>query len=111
MQMKEVRCEQCGKHMIDTEKENKGAIAAEVQLAGFVSKLPIFYGVDDGFHFFCCKECWNDWFKTHCKHTADGDAAVAKLKADTPKVVENCVRVAQGFAKAIEIIKQRKKIQ
>ena len=109
--MKEVRCEQCGKHMIDTEKENRGSIAAEVQLAGFVSKLPIFYGVSDGFHFFCCKECWNEWFKTHCKQTEEGYAAVAKLKADVPKMAEHCAKVAYGLVTAIDMIRQRKKIK
>lgn len=97
--------------MIDTDKENKGAIASEVTLAGFVSKLPIFYGVTDEFHFFCCKDCWNEWFKVHCKHTAEGDAAVAKLKADVPKMAEHCAKVAQRLVTAIDEIKRIKKRQ
>ena len=108
--MMEVKCEQCGKHLIDTEKENKGSIAVEVREAGFIPKLPIFFGVTDGFHFFCCKDCWNEWFKVHCKHTEKGDEALAKLKEDIPKMAEHCARVASGLQSAFEQLKQRRKI-
>ena len=97
-----VHCEQCGKYLLDSYTESKGATAARVQSAGFVSKMPILFGVTDGFHFFCSKECWNEWFKVHCKHTKEGDEVLARMREEMPKAIENCAKGVQRLIKAFE---------
>ena len=104
-----VCCEQCGKFLLDSDKDNKGAIAAQVQRAGYVSKLPILFGVTDGFHFFCSKGCWSEWFKTHCKHTKEGDEVLERMKAEMPQAVEDCAKGVQIIIKAFEEAKKRTK--
>lgn len=55
--MKRVVCEHCGKLLREApEDENRGTTASKIQHAGYISKMPILWGVTDGFHFFCSKD-------------------------------------------------------
>ena len=43
--MKEVKCDNCGRKLFNTNRTSLGAIAAEATTKGFVAKIPMFYGV------------------------------------------------------------------
>ena len=78
-----VYCEHCGKELFNTNKENKGAIASEAQLKGYVAKLPLFYGVPE-FKIFCSKECYKSWSEENItpEQRMIGNEHVSKLKED-----------------------------
>lgn len=52
--MKEVKCDNCGRKLFNTNRTSLGAIAAEATTKGFVAKMPMFYGVGK-FKIFCDK--------------------------------------------------------
>ena len=55
--MKRVVCEHCGKLLREApDDESRGTTASKIRHAGYISKMPILWGVTDGFHFFCSKE-------------------------------------------------------
>ena len=93
-------CEQCGKHLFDSDKSG-GAAGAEAQNLGFVFKMPFLYGID-GCHFFCCKECWNRWLsdRTTSEQRDAGNKAVGEIKqrmvADKPKLIEGLQRIQRA---------------
>ena len=43
--MKEVKCDNCGRELFNTNRTSLRAISAEATTKGFVSKIPMFYGV------------------------------------------------------------------
>lgn len=43
--MKEVKCDNCGRKLFNTNRTSLGAIAGEATIKGFVAKIPMFYGV------------------------------------------------------------------
>ena len=57
-----ILCEECGKFLFHTNK-TKGAAGAEASNRGFVYKNLFLYGIYDGGHFFCCKECFRSWLE------------------------------------------------
>lgn len=59
--MKEVKCDNCGMKLLNTNRTSLGAIAGEATTKGFVSKMPMFYVVGK-FKIFCDKECCKSWF-------------------------------------------------
>lgn len=54
--MKEVKCDNCGRKLFNTNRTSLGEIAGEATTKGFVAKIPMFYGVGK-FKIFCDKEC------------------------------------------------------
>lgn len=54
--MKEVKCDNCGRKLFNTNHTSLGEIAGEATTKGFVAKIPMFYGVGK-FKIFCDKEC------------------------------------------------------
>ena len=97
-------CEECGKHLFDSEKEG-GAAGAETQQKGFVFKMPILFGIE-GCHFFCSKDCWNKWLssRTTEKQRADGNRSARRIRqrmeADKPKLIEGLQRIQRAFETA-----------
>jgi len=57
---RDIVCEECGKFLFHTNKNN-GAAGAEASNRGFVYKNTFLYGIYDGGHFFCCKDCFRIW--------------------------------------------------
>ena len=102
-------CEECGKHLFDSEKEG-GAAGAEAQQKGFVFKRPILFGID-GCHFFCSKDCWNKWLNSHTteQERADGNRSAREIKqrmeAAKPKLIEGLQRIQRAF----EIARNRRR--
>lgn len=97
-------CEECGKHLFDSDKEG-GAAGAEAQLKGFVYKMPILFGIK-GLHFFCSKDCWNKWLNSHTteQERADGNRSAREIRqrmeADKPKLIEGLQRILRAFEMA-----------
>ena len=56
-----IKCDYCGKELFETDKEKMGVIASDATRRGYVTKMPIFFGVPK-FKIFCCKECKDKWF-------------------------------------------------
>ena len=102
-------CEECGKHLFDSEKEG-GAAGAEAQQLGFVFKMPFLFGIM-GLHFFCSKYCWNKWLNSHTteQERADGNRAAKnvrqRMEADKPKLIEGLQRIQRAF----ELAKKHRK--
>ena len=102
-------CEECGKHLFDSEKEG-GAAGAEAQQKGFVFKVPILFGIEDR-HFFCSKDCWNKWLNSHTteQERADGNRYAREIRqrmeADKPKLIEGLQRIQRAF----ETVRNRRK--
>lgn len=104
---REIKCAACGKHLFDTEKSD-GAAVSDAQSLGFVTKMPFLYGIS-GCFFFCNKDCHKEWSKTNIssESKADGDKAIAELKAKQPKMVEDTVKACARFVEVLN--KFRKK--
>ena len=62
--MKEVKFDNCGRKLFNTNRTSLGAISAEATTKGFVSKIPMFYGVGK-FKIFYDKECCKSWFQSN----------------------------------------------
>ena len=112
--MKRIVCEHCGKLLREApDEESRGTTAARIRRAGYISKLPFLWGVTDGFHFFCSKECWKAWFKTHCKDNPEGHEVLRKLREDEPKIIKDITdglaRIAQGFSEYKKLLEERRK--
>ena len=90
--MKEIVCEECNKTIcLVDDNMNKGSIAnVVIKKYNGIAKMPILWGITDGFHFFCCKECWNKWFKANCKDNEEGRKIIENIKNEAPKIIENC---------------------
>lgn len=93
--------------LTDTPETSRGKIASEVQVRGYIAKLPALYGYER-FEFFCCKECKNKWF---AKIPADvkerGDKALRQL-SDTMNsedfqrgLLEGLDRISKLFKKQV----------
>lgn len=80
--MTKVICDHCGKFLFETNAENKGAIASEAKHKGYVVKLPILYGITNGFKIFCCSDCYNTWFDEHVspEQKEEGEKSFNELK-------------------------------
>ena len=102
-------CEECGKHLFDSEKDG-GAAGFEAQQKGFVYKMPFLFGIM-GRHFFCSKDCWNKWLNSHTteQERADGNRSAREIRqrmeADKPKLIEGLQRIQRAF----ELAKKRRK--
>ena len=55
--MKEVKCDNCGRKLFNTNRTNLGAIAGEATTKGLVSKIPMFYVVVK-IKIVCDRECF-----------------------------------------------------
>ena len=40
-----VKCDYCGKELFETDKEKMGVIASDATRRGYITKMPIFFGV------------------------------------------------------------------
>lgn len=91
MNERTVCCEQCNKELFKTSK-TKGAAGAEATNLGYVYKIPFLYGIMDGGHFFCSKECWKNWINANTtkEQREEGDKKAEELrksvKKDLPKL-------------------------
>lgn len=76
-----VKCDYCGKELFETDKEKIGVIASDATRRGYVTKMPIFFGVPK-FKIFCCKECKDKWFDENIPKDKmkEGRESVEKLK-------------------------------
>lgn len=74
---------------------------------GFVSKMPILYGIK-GCFFFCDKECYKKWSEKHISKEAKekGDKVSCELKKNLPNAIEGAVKAAQRFVEALNKIKK-----
>lgn len=99
--MIEINCENCGKYLFTSDKDNKGAAASEATHKGYISKLPIFYGFDE-FKIFCCKKCKDEWFGRLSEEVREkGNKAAKQLEADMlkdiPKLQARLARIQKVF--------------
>lgn len=107
--MNDIHCEECGKYMFSTEKTG-GTAGAEATNRGFVYKIPFLYGIKDGGHFFCCKECFGKWLKarTTQEQRDKGNADHAKLKQSMEESKPELLAGIQRIQSAFEKLKKRK---
>ena len=98
--MKEVKCDNCGRKLFNTNRTSLGAIAAEATTKGFVAKMPMFYGVGQ-FKIFCDKECCKSWFQSNIskEDRNQGDKAVKEVFNDKTKQ-----ELKQGIASGLQAI-------
>lgn len=83
--MIEIRCAECGKLLFTFEEDSIGKAAAEATRRGFVTKMPIFYGIAE-FKIFCDDKCKDAWFaKLSDEVKADGRETAMKFKEDFKK--------------------------
>ena len=75
-----VKCDYCGKELFETDKEKMGVIASDATRRGYITKMPIFFGVPE-FKIFCCKECKDKWFDENISEdkVQRGNAIVKEL--------------------------------
>lgn len=98
--MNKVVCEECGKLILNTSETSKGKLASIINYKKIgIAKMPIFYGITDGFHFFCCKDCFKVWLnnRTTPAQRAEGDKHVAELEEKKNEIVD-------GITKGLKVI-------
>ena len=78
-----VFCDNCGKSLFKTNKENNGHIAFQARKLGFVLKHTLFYGGAE-FKIFCDKECCRKWFAENVskENLEKGNKRAEKFKKD-----------------------------
>lgn len=98
--MKEVKCDNCGRKLFNTNRTSLGAIAGEATTKGFVAKIPMFYGVGK-FKIFCDKECCKSWFQSNIskEDRNQGDKDVKEVFNDKTKQ-----ELKQGIASGLQAI-------
>lgn len=98
-------CDECGRHLFDTEKSSDGATGAEAERLGFVFKIPVLYGICEC-KFFCDKVCCKQWFKRNVspEDKKEGDSSVSKIKERKDEFVKG---FCQGAAAIQELFKNK----
>lgn len=106
--MREIKCNQCGKHLFDTDKTD-GAAGSDAQRMGFIFKIPFLYGID-GCFFFCDKECHKKWSEENInkENKKDGDKLVSGLKEKIPDMAKSTSKAVETFVNSLKSLKSDK---
>ena len=103
--IRDILCEECGKFVIRTGKPN-GAAGSEVNMRKLgVYKVPIFYGITDGGHFFCCKDCFKLWLdaRTTMEQRVKGrkscEELQQKMESSKPELLRGLQRIQAAYNK------------
>jgi hypothetical protein len=84
--MKEIKCDECGEFLFETEHENGGAIGAEAQAKGFVYKNACLFSDEYSSLYFCNHDCAKGFYQKHIPKNPEVTEKLNKLKADIPKM-------------------------
>ncbi len=106
--MKKINCDCCGKYLFSTNEKELGVIASKAHTAGYVVKMPVFFGVPK-FKIFCCKSCCKKWFADNVEpeKIAEGNRNLKKLEEQKPQIISG---LQNGIRKAINIFNQIKSL-
>lgn len=103
--IRDIVCEECGKFVIRTDKSN-GAAGSEVNMRKLgIYKMPILYGITDGGHFFCCKDCFKLWLDARTtpeqreKGRKSREELKQKMEASKPELLRRLQRIQAAYNK------------
>jgi len=87
-----VLCNECGKELFITEKENLGAIGVECQSKGFTYKNACLFSDKYTSLFFCNKECAKSFYGKHIPKNKEVEEMLKDLKSNIPELTETLIK-------------------
>ena len=95
--MKEIKCNECGKFLFETDRENNGAIGAEAQERGFVYKNACLFSKDYGSLYFCNNDCGKSFYQKNIPSNPEVTKAIEGLKRDIPQMAKQVSKKMAGL--------------
>lgn len=86
--MKEIRCDECGKFLFKTDRDNNGAIGADAQQKGFVYKNACLFSDKYSSLYFCNHDCGKAFYQKNIPSNPEITKAIDGLKRDIPKMAK-----------------------
>lgn len=103
IEMKEIVCNECGKFLFKTERENAGAIGAEAQAKGFVYKNACLFSDKYSSLYFCDHGCGKAFYQKNIPRDQQVTKALDEIKKDIPRMAND---VADKMARLTSTIIQ-----
>jgi len=98
-----INCDECGKFLFETEKENNGAAGVQAQDNGFVYKNACLFSDKYSSLFFCNHDCGKAFYAKNIKKDEVVTQKLNEFKADIPRmtteICEGMQKITDAFNK------------
>lgn len=101
--MKDIVCDECGKFLFKTERENAGAIGAEAQAKGFVYKNACLFSDKYSSLYFCNHECAKTFYGKNIPSNPAVTQALNEMREEIPQMAKE---VSEGLARFASKLKE-----
>lgn len=104
-----VLCNECGKELFITEKENLGAIGAECQSKGFTYKNACLYSEKYSSLFFCNKECAKSFYGKHIPKNKEVEEILKDFKNNISETSKELAKKLDKLSKVLNKLLREKR--
>jgi hypothetical protein len=102
--MKEIKCDECGKFLFETNDTSNGVIGCRAEEKGFVYKNACLFSKEYSSLYFCNTGCAKEFYRKNIPTDEKMNHVLKEMRDDIPRMAKD---VCDKMAKISELIKKQ----